>query len=111
MPRNFFCIVSVVSLLVLFLITVIVAYYIYTTFFNKNKLNSNITIENYESWSSLTHPALAHPASCVDCERQYSPSEQWRGQPSKCFSCESDMLKRYGEEGVFMGTKQKCFDC
>lgn len=60
---------------------------------------------------TFIEPALGHAGSCIDCENQFVSKEKWRGQPSKCFSCERDMLRRHGEEAVFMATKQKCFDC
>lgn len=83
--------------------------YIYYKFVKPKKQLKNI--EKYEDLSGLLYPALSHPASCVDCENQYRASEQWRGQPSKCFSCENDMLQRGGDDAVFLATKQKCFDC
>lgn len=67
--------------------------------------NGDVLLEKYENY------ALGHAGSCIDCENQFVPKESWRGQPSKCFSCESDMLRRGGEDAVFGATKQKCFDC
>ena len=54
--------------------------------------------------------AITHPASCVDCERQFTADMQWQGQRSKCYSCESDMAQRCGSHMVFHATKQKLFD-
>lgn len=34
-------------------------------------------------------PALAYPTKCVDCERRFIVGERWRGQQTKCFSCEA----------------------
>lgn len=72
------------------------------------KIKETLYIENYKDF---LEPAIGHPGSCIDCEDQYIPEQKWRAQPSKCFSCERDMLRRHGEEAVFMATKQKCFDC
>ena len=32
-------------------------------------------------------------------------------RPTKCFSCEKDLLKRKGSEWVWQGQVSKCFDC
>lgn len=47
---------------------------------------------NTEQFSS----ALDHPSKCIDCERQYPSQCAWRGQKTKCFSCETEALKRSG---------------
>ena len=31
--------------------------------------------------------------------------------PTKCFSCERDMIRRAGPEYAWMGKPSKCFDC
>ena len=31
--------------------------------------------------------------------------------PTKCFSCEKDMIERLGPEYAWMGKQTKCFDC
>jgi hypothetical protein len=31
--------------------------------------------------------------------------------PTKCFSCERDMIRRLGPEYAWMGKQSKCFDC
>jgi hypothetical protein len=55
-------------------------------------------------------PVLGHASSSIDSERQFSENTQWKGQPSKCYDCESDMANRYGDAAVFDATKQKLFD-
>jgi hypothetical protein len=52
-----------------------------------------------------------HSSSCIDCERQFMPQMQWKGQSSKCYSCEKDMERRCGAAATFNATKEKCFDC
>jgi len=52
---------------------------------------------------------LGHAASSVDSERQYTIESQWKGQASKCYSCEADMESRCGEACVYNATKQKLF--
>lgn len=32
-------------------------------------------------------------------------------RPSKCFSCEKDLIKRKGEMWAWQGQVSKCFDC
>lgn len=31
--------------------------------------------------------------------------------PTKCFSCERDMIQRLGPQYAYMGKPSKCFDC
>ena len=31
--------------------------------------------------------------------------------PTKCFSCEKDLVNRYGCEYAYLGQPTKCFDC
>jgi hypothetical protein len=68
-------------------------------------------IKRIEKYKNFEETALKHSGSCIDCEKQFFPEEKWRGQASKCFSCEKDMMERHGTEAVFMATKKKCFDC
>ena len=74
----------------------------------KNKKNRNSkhdsTPRNFKA------PVLGHASSSIDSERQFSEDTQWKGQPSKCYDCESDMANRYGDAAVFNATKQKLFD-
>jgi hypothetical protein len=48
--------------------------------------------KNIERFSS----ALDHPSKCYSCNNQYPPQSAWRGGKTKCFSCETDALKRSG---------------
>jgi hypothetical protein len=52
---------------------------------------------------------MGHSGSSIDSERQFSRSEQWKGQSSKCYDCERDMQSRCGDAAVFNATKQKLF--
>jgi hypothetical protein len=53
----------------------------------------------------------SRPASSVDSENQFAEiGEQWRGQSSKCYSCERQM-QACGNDAVYSATKTKCFDC
>ena len=31
--------------------------------------------------------------------------------PTKCFSCEQDMIRRYGHQYAYLGKPTKCFSC
>jgi hypothetical protein len=43
-------------------------------------------------------PTYMHKrSSCYSCEKGFPPGEEWRGQPSKCFSCEADLAARGGD--------------
>lgn len=46
----------------------------------------------------------------------YRGSEYFLGRlylsgPTKCFSCERDMINRYGHQYAYMGKPTKCFSC
>ena len=43
-------------------------------------------------------PALAYPTKCVDCERRFIVGERWRGQQTKCFSCEAMAAASAGKQ-------------
>jgi hypothetical protein len=60
-------------------------------------------------WSRERVAVLKHAASSVDSEQQFGESTQWKGQPSKCFSCEKEMASRCGDKAVYNATKQKLF--
>ena len=53
----------------------------------------------------------AHPGSCYSCENQFQESQKWMGQSNKCYDCEMEMSKMYGDDAVFDATKTRCFDC
>ena len=36
-------------------------------------------------------------SSCYSCERAFPAGQEWRGQPSKCFSCEAEMARTGGD--------------
>jgi hypothetical protein len=56
-------------------------------------------------------PHRSRPSSSVDSENQFaSTGQQWRGQSSKCYSCERQM-QACGNDAVYSATKTKCFDC
>lgn len=46
--------------------------------------------KNNERFSST----LEHPTKCVSCEKNLKTQCPWRGQKSKCYSCEIDALRR-----------------
>lgn len=57
---------------------------VYLVWFIKNKKN--------ELFSS----PLNHPTKCISCEKSFTPQCAWRGQKSKCYSCEQQALKLSG---------------
>ena len=77
----------------------------FTISYSKNK--SKTIIQYVEA--DYTDRVMGHSGSSIDSERQYLPSEQWKGQSSKCYDCERDMQARCGDAAVFNATKQKLF--
>ena len=67
-----------------------------------------------ESFSSSSTLYLSGPTKCFSCERQminmYGPEYAWMGKQSKCFSCEKQLADVNPDLANFThGTK--CFDC
>ncbi len=66
---------------------------------------------------TMTNPRLylSSPTKCFSCEqdmiKRYGPEYAWIGKPSKCFSCEQDLIYRYGPNSANLGHGTKCFDC
>lgn len=66
---------------------------------------------------TMTNPRLylSSPTKCFSCEQdminRYGPEYAWMGKPSKCFSCEQDLMKMYGPNAGNLGHGTKCFDC
>ena len=52
---------------------------------------------------------LAHPGRIFSAEYDVPPNERILQQPTKCFSCERDMIRR-GIDPAY-GNKTKCFSC
>ena len=58
-----------------------------------------------------------NPSRCFDCEdqmvRQFGEDARWMAGPTKCFSCERELVQRAGGNIVAGGWGQptKCFDC
>jgi hypothetical protein len=52
---------------------------------------------------------LAHPGRVFSAEYDVPPHERVLQQPTKCFSCERDMIRR-GIHPAY-GNKTKCFSC
>ena len=52
---------------------------------------------------------LAHPGRIFSAEYDVPPHERSLQQPTKCFSCERDMIRR-GIDPAY-GNKTKCFSC
>lgn len=47
------------------------------------------------------------PAVCENCWENFS---SYTDHPSKCYSCEQDIIRRQGEEWAWRGQKTKSFD-
>lgn len=54
---------------------------------------------------------LAQPTKSVDGERQFPDELKWMSQPSKCFSCERELVNMFGNSAGFNAQPSKCFDC
>lgn len=44
-------------------------------------------------------------------KEHFTSSSLYLAGPTKCFSCEREMIKRHGKAYAFMGKQSKCFSC
>ena len=58
---------------------------------------------------------LAGPTKCFSCEkdliRRYGCEHAYLGQPTKCFSCEQQLHQQKGPDYANLGQPTKCFSC
>ena len=58
---------------------------------------------------------LSGPTKCFSCERdlinRYGFSQAYRGQPTKCFSCEKQIVHNRGAQYGVLAQPTKCFSC
>lgn len=55
---------------------------------------------------------LAHLIAYLDLKEGFmSSSRLYLSGPTKCFSCERQMINTYGPEYAWMGKQSKCFSC
>ena len=66
---------------------------------------------------STKREGYENPSKCFDCEeqmvREYGEEARYMAGPTKCFSCEKDLIQRSGGNiaaGAW-GQPSKCFDC
>jgi len=51
------------------------------------------------------------PTKCFSCESQFPPHLKYLGRPTKCFDCEKDIARKYGVKYANLGQPTKCFSC
>jgi DNA-directed RNA polymerase subunit N (RpoN/RPB10) len=58
---------------------------------------------------------LSGPTKCFSCERdminRYGPQYAYLGKPSKCFSCEKQFAHSMSPGYAVLGQPTKCFSC
>ena len=70
---------------------------------SKRKLNKN---EFWNDWGIY----LAHPSKVFSAERSVPIHSRLLQQPTKCFSCERELLKMDPSK-LYLASPSKCFDC
>ena len=105
-------------IIIAFVCALALAIYVSYLYKNRNKTyrhkynlsNINYNDNNYnDNKYNYMNPVLGHSTSSVDSERQFPKEEQWKGQNSKCYSCESEAKTQCGDSCVYNATKQKLF--
>ena len=79
---------------------------------NNRELFSNLMGYTKEFWNDYGM-YLAHPTNLFSVETQVPLNIRLLQQPTKCFSCERDLQRRYGLNPGFMylANPTKCFSC
>lgn len=92
----------IISIIVLFIIII-------TTLKNRNntiKRNTKVTIIDSNNINRNFNPQSVFIGN--------NPNDGGiivGGGSSKCFDCENTMINKCGEKGIYLASKQKCFDC
>jgi hypothetical protein len=72
-------------------------------------INSKKKLFNSEFWSDWGI-YLAHPTKVFSAEMQVPIDRRLLQQPTKCFSCERELLKMDPSK-LYLASPSKCFDC
>ena len=72
-------------------------------------IHSKKKIFNSEFWSDWGI-YLAHPSKVFSAERSVPIHSRLLQQPTKCFSCERELLKMDPSK-LYLASPSKCFDC
>ena len=54
---------------------------------------------------------LGHAVAHLQRPEPFFDSRLYLAGPTKCFSCERDMINRAGPDWAWLGKQTKCFDC
>ena len=52
---------------------------------------------------------FGRPSKCFDCEKQYPIKQRWRGNSTKCFSCDNEL--EHNNINPYHNGPSKCFSC
>lgn len=81
----------------------------------ENFVSNNFNSSNTPKFSGANNLYLSNSTKCFDCEtdmiRRYGPQWAWMGQNSKCFDCEKQLVNTAGAPYGALGNTSKCFDC
>lgn len=72
-------------------------------------INSKRKLMNSEFWNDWGI-YLAHPSKVFSAERSVPIHSRLLQQPTKCFSCERELLKMDPSK-LYLASPSKCFDC
>ena len=54
---------------------------------------------------------LSNSTKSFDAENSYPDPVKWATNKSKCYSCERDLINRYGVAAGSFGQASRCFEC
>ncbi len=74
-------------------------------------LNVRYIADKFHSSHPMNDAYLSNATKSFDAENQNADSLKWTGNRSKCFSCERDLINRYGVAAGSFGQGGRCFDC
>ncbi len=89
----------------LILIILVLSYFLFTVLRNYKKSEKNEVID-----PKFNKQVLNHKSSCYSCEAQLSDEEAWSSNPTKCFSCQRELVGRSGNPNLgYVGSTIKYY--
>lgn len=74
-------------------------------------LNVRYIADTFYPSYSMNDAYLSNSTKSFDAENQYADPLKWVGNKTRCFTCERDLIGRYGVAAGSFGQPQKCASC
>ena len=74
-------------------------------------LNVRLIKDTFHPTYPMNDAYLSNATKSFDAENSYPDSLKWATNKSKCYSCERDLVDRYGVAAGSFGQTGRCFQC